>query len=113
MIYEIRNYHIVPERFATYSRWAQEHAVPYLRAHLDLVGFWLNNEMPNEVRGEKMDALGSANVTWIIAWEDPAQRTPTLDRLFATPEWQRIFAELPGGLDNYLRMESKFTTCCF
>jgi hypothetical protein len=108
VIYEIRNYHIAPERFAEYCRWAREHAVPHLSDHLDLVGFWLGNGMPNEVRGEPMDRLGSANVTWIIAWRDIAQRSATLDTLFTTPEWQAIFARLPGGLDNYLRMESTF-----
>jgi hypothetical protein len=108
VIYEIRNYHIVPERFPAYCRWAHDHAVPYIREHVDLLGFWLDNGMPSEVRGAPMDKLGSANVTWIIAWRDAEHRKSTLDPLFATPEWQAIFAKLPGGLDNYVRMESKF-----
>jgi hypothetical protein len=108
VIHEIRRYHIVPERFADYCLWARNHAVPYLRRHVDLVGFWLDNGMPSEVRGAPMDSLGSANVTWIIAWRDVEQRTSALEPLFSTPEWQAIFAKLPGGLDNYVRMESTF-----
>ena len=33
----------------------------------------------------------------------------TLDDAFATPEWQTIFKDVPGGMASYLRIECKFT----
>lgn len=109
MIHEIRNYYIDPAGFAGYSHWAKHEAIDYLRRELKLVGFWLNGAQPCELRGEAHDKLGPANVTWIIAWDDIGKREATLATAFSTPEWNAIFAKLPGGLANYLRMESKFT----
>ena len=109
MIHEIRNYYYEPKLFAQYRDWAKNDAIAYLRQHLNVVGFWLNNDSPSEVRGVELDQLGSANVTWIIGWNDMAQRSDTLARVFATPEWNAIFAKSPAGLAGYLRMESKFT----
>lgn len=108
MLYEIRNYHIRPEGLEGYREWARTRAVPHLAKKLDLVGFWINTAEPSQITGAPLDALGSANVTWILRWNDMAQRNETVSTLFAQPEWQAIFAHLPGGLDNYLRMESKF-----
>jgi hypothetical protein len=108
MLFEIRNYHIRPETFAAYSHWAKTHAVPHLSNKLDLLGFWVSNGEPSQISGEPMDKLGSANVTWILRWRDMAQRNETLARTFSGPEWEPVFALLPGGLDNYLRFESKF-----
>ena len=39
MIYEFRNYHYEPSKFDAYRRWATNHALPYLREKLDVVGF--------------------------------------------------------------------------
>ncbi len=108
MLYEIRNYHIRPDRLAVYSNWAKTQAVPHLSKKLDLVGFWINTTEPPQITGEPMDALGSANVTWILRWRDMAQRNETLPKTFSGAEWEAIFARLPGGLENYQRMESKF-----
>ena len=38
-LHEIRDYTIDPAWFAAYQQWAREHAVPWLRANLDMVGF--------------------------------------------------------------------------
>jgi hypothetical protein len=108
MLYEIRNYHIRPESLPAYSHWARTLAVPHLAMKLDLAGFWIASGEPSEITGAPMDALGSANVTWILRWTDMAQRQATLPAIFGGEEWAPIFAQLPGGLDNYLRMESKF-----
>jgi hypothetical protein len=109
MLYEIRNYHIRPETLAAYTHWAKTEAVPHLAEKLDLVGFWISNSDPSQITGEPMDKLGSANVTWILRWRDRAQRDEELPRTFSGPAWEQIFSRLPGGLDNYLRMEAKFT----
>jgi hypothetical protein len=109
MLYEVRNYHIRPSALEVYRDWVRALAVPYLASRLDLVGFWINTAEPPQITGEPLDALGSANVTWVLRWTDKAQRDEALPRVFSGPAWDAVFAELPGGMDNYLRMEAKFT----
>ena len=109
MIYEIRNYHFDPEQFEEYKAWAQDHALPYLSRELDLVGFWANSDIPNEVVGAPMDDMGSANITWIIRWPDKNTRDEQFPAKFGTDEWTQIFSQVPGGMDSYHRMEAKFT----
>lgn len=109
MMYEIRNYHFDPALFEDYKAWAKSKALPYLSNALDLVGFWTNLPEESDIIGEPMDGLGSANITWIIRWEDKATRDSAFEAAFSTPEWQAIFAEVPGGFDSYKRMEAKFT----
>ena len=41
-IVEVRDYTIDPEWLEPYRQWATEVAVPWLRAHLDLVDFWMD-----------------------------------------------------------------------
>ena len=108
MIYEIRNYHYEPSAMDAYRVWATDIALPYLRAHLDLVGFWVNLDEPPEVNGKPQDDLGSATVTWIIRWPDLATRHEHFPKLFDTDEWKAIMADNPG-LENYHRMEAKFS----
>lgn len=108
MLYEIRNYHIRPQSLEAYRHWARTLAVPHLAKVLDLVGFWVASGEASQITGAAMDDLGSANVTWILRWRDMAQRDEALARIFGGEAWAPVFAQLPGGLDNYLRMESKF-----
>ena len=108
MLFEIRNYHFRPELLDAYREWASEHAVPFLKKELDVVGFWINSEDEPEVLGEPHDELGTANVTWVLRWNDLAQRNETMARVFASEAWVEIFSKVPGGLDSYLRRESKF-----
>ncbi len=109
MIYEIRNYHFAPKRFDEYKTWARSKALPYLSRNLNLIGFWANTAAPPEVLGETTDPLGTANITWILGWNTMAERNDTMARVFASDEWKAIFAHVPGGIDSYLRRESKFT----
>ncbi len=109
MIYEIRNYHFEPSRFDDYKAWAKNVAMPYLQRELDLIGFWVNSDIPGEVNGAPQDELGPANITWVIAWPDKATRDAAMPKVFSGEEWNGIFAQVPGGIENYLRMESKFT----
>ena len=107
MIYEIRNYHYEPSLMKEYRTWAVEHALPYIREHLDLEGFWINVEEPAQIGGKPLDELGSATVTWIIRWDNIASRNDVMGRVFATDEWQSIMKHNPGP-ENYHRTEAKF-----
>jgi hypothetical protein len=108
-IYEIRNYHFDPTLSGEYRIWARELATPHLRAHFDVVGFWVNTDIPPEISGKPLGELGSANVTWIIRWESKKQRDEQSDAVYSSPEWQEIFAKVPGGRASYLRIEAKFS----
>ena len=108
MIYEIRNYHVRPDLIDAYGAWTKAEALPYLASHLDLLGFWINSNDAPEVRGAAHDHLGSANVTWIIRWQDLAQRNEMMPRVLADPAWQEIFTRIPGGRASLLRVEAKF-----
>ena len=108
MIYEIRNYHYEPTRMIEYRAWATDKALPYIREHFDLLGFWVSTDEPSEVNGRPLDELGSATVTWILRWPDLATRHERFPKLFGTDEWKAIMADNPG-LENYHRMEAKFT----
>ncbi len=109
MIYEIRNYHFAPDRFDAYKAWARSKALPYLKRKLNLIGFWTNTATNPEVLGEQKDPLGTANITWILAWNSMAERNDTMAKTFGSEEWKAIFADVPGGIDSYLRREAKFT----
>ena len=107
-IYEVRSYHIDPTSLADYRAWITGDGLAYLRRELDVVGFWIDEGVESEVRGETLDPMGPANVTWIIRWPSKAVRDERLPRIFGTPEWQEIFSRLPGGGATYLRIESRF-----
>jgi len=108
MLFEIRNYHFNPALFAAYKEWAKAEAIPYLAQHLDVTGFWVSTHDAPEVSGVPQDALGTANITWIIRWRDLAQRNDVLPRVLASPEWKGRFSRVPGGRASYLRVEAKF-----
>ena len=107
MIYEIRNYHYAPERLAEYRVWATDIALPHIRSHMDVLGFWVNVDEPAEVAGKPQDDLGPATVTWIIRWESKAARDAGMRRAFGGDAWRRIMDQNPGR-ENYLRTEAKF-----
>ena len=45
-MFEIRNYHFDPTKFDEYKKWATTLAVPDLKSNMEVVGFWVSNEMP-------------------------------------------------------------------
>ena len=108
MLYEIRQYHFNPALFEAYKKWARTEAVPHLASQIDVVGFWVNTQDAPEVRGEAQDALGSANVTWVVRWRDLAERNAVLPGVLSSPVWQALFTRVPGGIESYRRRESKF-----
>jgi hypothetical protein len=107
-MFEIRNYTIRPERFATYKVWARDVAVPHLAKKLDLVGFWVNTDDPVQTVNPSDDPLGPANVTWILRWPDQETREQVMSTAFVGKDWEEVFAQLPGAMDNYARIEVKF-----
>ena len=109
MLYEIRNYHYDPDKFDVYRQWAIAEAVPFLKENLDIVGFWVDSGDAPEVSGKSpMDLpLGSANITWIIRWDDMNARKEGHKRVFEGEGWQAIWSRHPDA-DGYLQMEAKF-----
>jgi hypothetical protein len=108
MIYEIRNYHFEPTLLGEYEEWVTKHAMPYMREHLDLVGFWMNVDEPAQVTGKPLDELGSATVTWIIRWDDLETRNRVMSEVFASSEeWAEITKAHPGR-EHYHRIEARF-----
>ena len=109
MIFEIRNYHFNPTLFEAYKEWAKNKAIPYLSNKLNIVGFWANTSDKPEMRGQPQDELGSANVTWIIQWDDMEHRNRVLPDVLSSPEWESIFSRVPGGRGSYFRTEWMFS----
>jgi hypothetical protein len=106
---EIRSYHYDPDRFEAYKQWALDEAVPYLKANLNIVGFWIDSGIPAQVSGKSPSAmeLGSANITWIIRWADKAARDEGHRTLFGGAGWKDIWSRHPD-VDGYLQMEARF-----
>ena len=108
-MFEIRNYHYNPEKFDVYKEWAINDAVPFLKANLDIVGFWIDNGDEPELMGADPDANkhGSANVTWIIRWDSKEARDAGHKEVFQGVGWQAVWARHPDA-NGYLQMEAKF-----
>ena len=109
MIDEIRQYHYDPEKFDVYKVWALREAIPFLKANLNIVGFWLDSGEPPQIRGRcPMELpLGSANVTWIIRWKDMEERETGMPKVLQSDGWKDIWSRHPDA-SGYLQMESKF-----
>lgn len=76
---------------------------------MKLLGFWVDVGIPTQIMGsDPMHLpLGSANVTWVICWEDMEQREAGWERLWGDPEWREKWDEHPG-FDGYLHMSVRF-----
>ncbi|MEQ8263943.1 hypothetical protein [Pseudohaliea sp.] len=109
MIYEIRNYYLDPKALPDYENWLTAWALPYMREHLDLVGFWVTRGPDAEVAGAPLDELGAATVTWIIRWPDIETRNSEMARVFApsSEAWGAITEKHPGR-EHYRRIEARF-----
>ena len=110
MIYEIRNYYYEPTQIAAYKVWAKTKAMALSETQ---------SQRPR-VLGQHRSAAGGHRAPDGRArvvehhvdhrlGRHLRKRKATLDRVFATPEWQKIFADVPGGIASYLRIECKFT----
>ena len=107
---EIRNYHFDPELFDEYKPWAKSLALPYLRKKMDLIGFWVTNDEPVELKGSRVpdDMTPPSNITWAIRWEDKAQHDRVHAEWNADPEWSELMSKVPGGRASYHIVEVKF-----
>ena len=110
-VYEIRSYHYDPAQLDAYKQWAIDDAIPFFRAHMDVIGFWIGNDHPPKVSGTKpMDlALGSANVTWIIRWDSMEARTAFHKEVFGGEQWRSVWGKHPDP-EGYFQSEARFTT---
>ncbi len=108
-MFEIRSYHYDPTKFEAYKEWAIEEAVPFLKANLDIVGFWIDNGEEPEIGGSDPMELkhGSANVTWVIRWDSKEARDKGFQEVFYGEGWQDVWSRHPDA-DGYLQMEAKF-----
>lgn len=111
-MFEIRTYHIDPNVFDAFKNWAQNNTVPYVKNKMNVIGYWANNQMEPIHQGALPhdENASQANITWVIHWQDRAERDRVWDEVKADPEWKAIFAKLPGGRGSFLRMETRFAT---
>lgn len=107
-IYEIRDYHYRPERMDEYRQWAAE-ASKLLHERMNLLGFWIDVGIPGQITGsDPMElALGQANITWIIKWDNLEQRKNGWDALWKDSEWAGVWEKHPG-FEDYLQMSVRF-----
>jgi len=108
MIYEIRDYHYLPEKFAAYKAWADE-AVPVLKELLDVTGFYLDAGVEPEATGTgpERPSIGYANITWIIRWPSKAERDEKFGKIMQSPKWTEVWDKHPDA-DGYVQMLSRF-----
>ena len=108
-MYEIRDYHYRPDIIDRYKKRAED-AVIVLRDKLDVVGFWIDEgQIEPEISGtDTIDSpIGSANVTWIIRWDDKATRDATMGTAFTGEAWEAVMAKHPDP-DGYRQVSSRF-----
>lgn len=110
MLFEIRSYHYDPDQWEAYKPWARAEAIPYLKAHWDIVGFWFDNGDTPEFGGRDREPrkYGAANVTWIIRWQSMEQRNQAFKDLHESEEWRKIWSTHPDP-NGYLHAEIRFT----
>ena len=108
-MFEIRSYHYDPTQFEEYKKWALDEAVPFLKANLDIVGFWIDNGDEPELSGSSPDTNknGTANITWIIRWESREDRERGFKDVLGGEAWGEVWARHPDA-DGYIQMEARF-----
>lgn len=84
MLYELRHYDVRGERgLAFVTRRFSDHILRiWDRLRIEPVGFWKVSVGPTSPR-----------LTYLLAWDDLAQRQERWDRFEADPEWQQIRAD--------------------
>tara|TARA_B110000908_G_C10051495_1_gene356400 strand:+ start:423 stop:770 length:348 start_codon:yes stop_codon:yes gene_type:complete len=108
-IVEIRDYTIERDWLEEYKDWAEKMAVPWLKKNMDVIDFWVDDEIEAELDGSdpRISPHGQPNVCWIIRWGSKEDR----DRGFAAvqehPEWQEIWSKHPNE-NAYLVMNARF-----
>ncbi|MGH8946920.1 MAG: hypothetical protein ACRDVL_12330 [Acidimicrobiia bacterium] len=105
---EVRDYHYDESRLDAYRIWATE-AGEFLRNRWDMSGFWIDSGEPARISGsDPMDPEhGSANVTWVLRWQNLEEREAAWDDLWKDQAWERIWSRHPG-YDGYLQLSVRF-----
>jgi len=109
VIYEVRDYHYRPDLIGAYRTWAEE-AVQVLRAHLDVVGFWVDEGTyePLVKGSDPFDSpIGHANVTWIIRWESREAREVGYPKAFSGSDGAALVAKHPD-INGYRQTSARF-----
>ena len=109
MIFEIRDYHYRRDIFAEYRKWAEEEAIPVLRRHMDVVGFWVDGGIEPEITGAKTvdSPIGAANITWIIRWESKEARDAGFAKLHTAEDWKAAWERHPDA-NGYDQISARF-----
>ncbi len=83
-----------------------------MKKKMDIVGFWVADDDPPQFGGSLAQNAGAtfANITWIIRWDDRAQRDRVWEETRSDPEWIEILSKVPGGRKSYLKTEAKFAS---
>ena len=101
MLYEVRDYHYRPDIWDDYRKWATGEAIPFLKANMDVLEFWLDSGIEPEISGTKpvRSDIGSANVTWVIRWPDKDTRDREFAKVMGSEGWRDIWSRHPdpGG----------------
>ena len=108
-IVEIRDYTFESATFEAYKKWAEELAVPWLKANLDVIDFWIDCGIAAEVSGSnpQVSSNGQPNVTWIIRWDSIEDRQARFATTMSSPDWKAIWAKHPNE-KGYLQMNARF-----
>lgn len=107
-LWEFRDYHYRRDLWDQYREWSVE-AMRILNDRLDVVGFWFDSGDEPWIGGSSPMELphGSANVTWIIRWDDMAHRERDWAGLWRDEEWLTHWAAHPDS-DGYLHQSARF-----
>lgn len=96
MIYELRNYEMIPELFDEYLELADDALLPIIKDKIGfpVVGFWqgVSETRSRFEPGTESDLPAlPAQVVWLIAWESLEQRARKWSELYADEDWNRVF----------------------
>ena len=107
-LWEFRDYHYRRDRLDEYETWTEE-AIRILRERLDIVGFWFDSGDEPKIGGSEPMELphGSANVTWVIRWDDIDHREREWAALWEDDEWMAQWASHPDS-EGYLHTSARF-----
>lgn len=102
-----RDYHFDGD-WDAYKKWWDE-GREVLSKRMDIVGVWFDSGIPARISGADPMPLpyGSANVTWVIRWDDLAQRDVVWHALQDDPVWVSC-AERHPGFEGYKNMSVRF-----
>lgn len=108
-IVEVRDYTIEADWFEAYCRWAQDHAVPWLQAHADVIGFWVHDGAEADVTGSdpKVSPHGQPNVCWALRWPSLEARHQGWAEIGADPAWLEVRSRHPNP-DAYLHTNVRY-----